>query len=260
MLVGLFWAVVMCGLMFSQAAAQDDCNNPNVLCGKNTKKPPTPTPTRTPTRTPNIRRPRPPVSRAAQPAATLQFQWGLLKIDDSGMRKFVSINDIYAPRDRLLLSVKVLQNGYLYVIRHPASDRDGIVIFPSRHYNRGENRVQVGDEVVLPDYSNRAVACWLSPPPPSVGSETVTVILSRKPIRHLPNHASAAVTNRVTVRGSVISEILNAPKQQQSVPGGGVDYNTYFIESTENSERIVETLTIDSAGTIKVAAMTAATN
>lgn len=239
MLSRLFGVVVLCGLLFSQAVAQDPCDNPNVWCGPEKKKSQKPATTRPATN----RKPR----RAAPLGKPLQFQWELLKIDNDGKKNLVSIGNI-SSLDRFLLSIRIVENGYLYVIRQPSPEGDGRLIFPSKYYNRGDNRVLRGDEFILPDCSNSPISML-----PSVANERLIVILSRKPISDLQLYP---------VTKNVILGLRNAPGQQPSVRGVGETLNTYFMEANSvNTEKIIETLVIlNGARVVKVDTGTVATN
>lgn len=253
MLAGLFWGVVMCGLMFSQAAAQDDCNDPNVIC-RDRKPKPTPSPTRTNT---NRRRQPPPPRRPVKPVEPLEFEWWVMKSDNESRKRPVNITELNSARDRYVLSVRVVEDGHLYVIHQPSEGSKGTLLYPSKYYNRGEDRVQKGDEFILPDCSNPV----LSLPQPTVVGETMMVILSRRPIKELQTRPTP--TGRVaTIEASVITALRNTPGQQPSYLGAlDKDKHIFYMEAiSPQTDLIVETLSISNTGVTRAAAVNAAGN
>jgi len=241
-LTGIVFSILFCGAAAS-AAAQDILTDP---------RPPKPTEKRPPTN----RKPRraPQAVQTAPLGRPLEFQWWLLKTDNDGKKKKADIGSI-AAKDRFLLSIKIVEDGYLYVIRQPSPDADGNLIFPSKYYNRGEDRVRKDDEFILPDCSNTPINML-----PSVTNERLIVILSRKPIRDLPPPAVGSLA--WTVKKNVILGLRNAPGQQPSAEGSGKTENTYFMEANSvNIEKIIETLAIiNGARVVKVDTATVAAN
>jgi hypothetical protein len=212
-----------------------------------------------PTSRPGPRQPRRP---ATQRAALLTLQWRLLKFTDEGLRKVVSVDETFSPQDRLVLSVKANQNGYLYIVRQPSADGDGRLLFPSRHYNGGSNLVRKNQEFVLPsDCSDFAAPCWFSLPP-SVAKETLTLIFSRDRIDELPNNAPST-GGAAMIGARVITKLLDASAQRlQRIPGVLTDRNTVWVRNTnaENNEEVIETLTLNGAVVTKAAAGPATKN
>jgi hypothetical protein len=239
----VLWGVaVLCGLLLGHTAtvtAQDRWDDPVKI-----KRQPS-----QPNRKPAPRQVKRTVA-TVQRAPLLTVQWRLLKFTDDGLRRVVSVDETFTPQDRLLLAVKANQNGYLYIIRQPAADRDGQLLFPSRHYNSGRNYVRTDQEFVLPsDCADFAVPCWFTLPPPA-GKEIVTLIFSRDEIEELPNFVapSAVVPN---VKAPVITQLLAGTQQRlQRIPGVLRDRYTIWVRNTnaENNEEIIETLTLNKTG------------
>ena len=238
--VRVFWGVVLlCGLLAGQTAfAQDRWDDPVKI-----KRPPS-----TPTRKASSRRVKRTVATVER-APLLTVQWRLLKFTDDGLRKVVSVDETFTLQDRLLLAVKANQNGYLYIIRQPAADRDGQLLFPSRHYNSGRNYVRTDQEFVLPsDCADFAVPCWFTLPPPA-GKEVLTLVFSRDEIEELPNFVSPSAA-APSVSSRVISQLLADSQQRlQRIPGVLRDRYTIWVRNTnaENNEEIIETLTLNKA-------------
>lgn len=248
--VGLVFWLVLCGVPTARTFAQDIWKPKKEITIREKPVPATPG-----------RRPLRPRRERVQRATLLTVQWQLRKFTEDGLRKLVSIGDTFSPQDRLLLSVKVNQSGYLYIIRQPSADNDGQLLFPSRYYNGGRNHVREDQEFVLPsDCSDFGAPCWFSLPP-SAAKETLTLIFSRDRIPELPNQASP--TGGTTMVGArVVSRLLDASAQKlQRIPGVLADRNTVWVRNTnaENNEEVIETLTINGAGVTKAAAAGPAT-
>lgn len=249
---GLFFvAALLCGPHAGEAFAQNRWDDTVVI-----KRAPAP-PTRRPGPGPRpLRRP------ATQRVALLTLQWRLLKFTDDGLRKVVSVDDTFSPQDRLVLSVKANQNGYLYIIRQPSADGDGRLLFPSRYYNGGSNLVRKNQEFVLPsDCADFAAPCWFSLPP-SAAKETLTLIFSRDRIEELPNQAPPA-GGVMTVGARIVSRLLDVSAQRlQRIPGVLTDRNTVWVRNTnaENNEEVIETLTLNGATVTKAAVVPATKN
>lgn len=240
LVAGLFFvAALLCGPLAGEAVAQNRWDDPVVI-----RRMPS-----APNRRPAPRQPRR-TAPAMQRAALLTLQWRLLKFTDDGLRKVVSADETFSPQDRLVLSVKPNQNGYLYIVRQPSADGDARLLFPSRYYNGGGNYVRKNQEFVLPsDCSDFAAPCWFSLPP-SAANERLTLIFSRDRIEELPNQAPLT-GGAMFVRGRLISGLLGASEQQlQRIPGVLADRHTVWVRNTnaENNEEIIETLTLNGGG------------
>lgn len=244
--IGLAFALVLCSVVRGQNVEQPR-KSPNVWRGNVPSKPSTPSTTNT---TPKLgKRVRTP--RAAAPKfVPLEVHWRLLKFTSDGLRKEVSIDETFKPQDGLMLAVTAHQNGYLYIVRQSAADRDGQLIFPNRHYNGGRNYVSTNKEFILPsDCTDFTVPCWFNLPP-LAGKEIVTIIFSRDEIRELTSFISpSAVAPSVSSR--VLSQLL-AGSQQRLLKRPGVQserYTTWVTNTnTENNKEIIETLTLNRAG------------
>ena len=82
------------------------------------------------------------------PLLALQLRLMLVGADNSEAE--VNPQGVYTPDDRLRLSVKANQRGYLYVVRQRKPDEEGELIFPSPLINGGNNNVSANYEYVLP--------------------------------------------------------------------------------------------------------------
>ncbi len=241
-LTGLVFVFLLCGVLAGTAVAQR--TSPNVW-EERTPKPATPTPTSRPGR-----RPAPRTTPPAQRNPLLTVKWRLLKFTNDGLRKAVSVDDTFTSQDRLLLEVNASQNGYLYIIRQPAADRDGQLLFPSRYYNGGRNYVRADQDVVLPSAcADFTVPCWFSLAPPD-GKEIITLVLSRSEIKELPNSISPTAAAAPGVSSRVIAQLLAGSQQRLQRRAGVLDDRyTVWVENinAENNQEIIETLTLNKA-------------
>ncbi|MBK7707889.1 MAG: DUF4384 domain-containing protein [Acidobacteria bacterium] len=80
----------------------------------------------------------------------LAAQLRLLTVDADGKETETNPLAAFTPNDRLRLSIKTNQRGYLYVIRQTAPDAVGEIIFPTTLVNNGSNYVAANTEYVLP--------------------------------------------------------------------------------------------------------------
>lgn len=233
----------LCGVAASPTAAQDIWREPVQIQRQPTKPGRKPAPRQAARRVATVQR-----------AALLTLQWRLLKFTEDGLRRVVNVNDTFSPQDRLVLAVKANQSGYLYVVRQPSSGGDGRLLFPARNYNGGRNYVPKDYEFVLPsDCSDFTVPCWLSLPP-SAGKEALTLIFSRDQIDELPNTVAAGGVQ--TVGAQRLAALVAASEQKlQRIPGVLSDRFTVWVRNTNaaNNEEIIETLTLNNAGSVKAA-------
>ena len=80
----------------------------------------------------------------------LAAQLRLLSVDPDGKENEVAPYLQFTPNDRLRMSIKANQTGYLYVIRQASPESDGEIIFPTTLVNNGSNLVKANTEYVLP--------------------------------------------------------------------------------------------------------------
>jgi hypothetical protein len=78
----------------------------------------------------------------------LAAQLRLLRVDEKGDEMETNPLAAFVPEDRLRLSIKTNQRGYLYIIRQAAPEADGEIIFPTSLVNNGSNYVTPNVEYV----------------------------------------------------------------------------------------------------------------
>lgn len=92
--------------------------------------------------------PKPVVRRLEVPLMALQLR--LMLVNKDGSESEVNPQATFTPNDRLRLSVKANQRGFLYIIRQKSPEADGEIIFPTKLVNNGNNLVSANYEYVLP--------------------------------------------------------------------------------------------------------------
>ena len=106
----------------------------------------------------------------------------LLVEDDEWTLERVESETIFAPGDRVRLSIESPRNGYLYVIdREQYADgtlSDPYLIYPTLRNRNGDNSVKAGKVIELPGKS----AFRLSPLREGYAGEALTVIVTEQPL------------------------------------------------------------------------------
>ncbi len=131
------------------------------------------------------------VRRIAVPLLAAQLR--LLTVNGEG--KEIETNPLaaFTPGDRLRLSIKTNQRGYLYIVRQMSPDSDGEIIFPTTLVNNGSNYVAANTEYVIPrgcpaDYVPEPRDCALRLASfDQAPQEYFTLIFTRDSLVDLPN-------------------------------------------------------------------------
>jgi hypothetical protein len=246
------WWLLLGGGPSGRAAAQDIWK-PKRETPRTERPAPTPPTGR---RTPRPRRER------AQPAATrLTVQGQLHKFTEDGLRKLVSSSDTFGPQDKLQFSIKVNQNGFLYVIRQTTPDGNGQLLFPSKYHNGGNSYVKEDQEFLLPSNCNDfAAPCWFRLSASGQG-EKLTVIFSRDRVDSLPAQVARG-DGPAAIPAQTLARLVAGSAQQLRrvdgirVPGVQDDRNTFWVTNTNEkvNEEIIYTLPLKGEGGVKGAA------
>jgi hypothetical protein len=123
----------------------------------------------------------------------LAAQLRLLNVDREGKETEVNPIAAFTTNDRLRMSIKANQTGYLYVIRQASPEADGEIIFPTTLVNNGSNLVKANVEYVLPrgcpaEYVPEPRDCALQLfPYTDAPQEFFTLIFTRDSLVDLPN-------------------------------------------------------------------------
>jgi hypothetical protein len=134
------------------------------------------------------------VFRPVEKAVLLKLEWRVYKVRDDGSQEETSPLAVFHNGDRLRVSVRTNQDGYLYIVHQAAPTAPGQIIFPDSRLNNGNNVVSKSQEFVLPSNCPAAMQrrdCALVVTPPA-GQELFHLIFTRDPFTDLPNTASEA--------------------------------------------------------------------
>lgn len=140
----------------------------------------------------NYKKPAKPVVKRVQ-VPLLAAQLRLLNVDKNGNENEVNPLASFTKNDRLRLSIKTNQRGYLYVIRQASPEDDGEIIFPTTLVNNGSNYITANLEYVIPrncpeEFAPKPRDCALELLPYKESpQEFFTLIFTRDSLVDLPN-------------------------------------------------------------------------
>jgi len=175
----------------------------------------------------------------------LKLEWRVFKVKDDGSQEETSPLAVFHAGDRLRLSVRTNQDGYLYIVHQSSPTAPGQIIFPDSRINNGSNVVNKGEEFVLPSNCPAGMNrrdCAL-PVTGAAGQELFHLVFTRDPFTDLPNSASEA-------SGGIPPETLSKLKAgsgqvlkrlRGSTPLAVLVVNT----NTKDNEDIFETLVLN---------------
>lgn len=183
----------------------------------------------------------------------LTLEWRVLKRGNEGKPQEVNPTTLFHTGDRLRLSIKANQNGYLYII-HNSEGQDGTLIFPDSRINNGENYVKKDKEYILPAYCptpefDDPYDCWWKMTPPG-GREEFTVIFSRDMITDLPNQSTESGG---VIRRQIIEDLVShsgqklrrtsRPDLDPQQGGGAGRYITWVTNiNARDNEELIESI------------------
>jgi hypothetical protein len=156
----------------------------------------------------------------------LAAQLRLLNVDKEGKETEVNPIAAFTPNDRLRMSIKANQTGYLYVIRQASPEADGEIIFPTTLVNNGSNLVKANVEYVLPrncpaEYVPEPRDCALQLFPYSdAPQEYFTLIFTRDSLVDLPNDVK---NTRVSLQNLMSAGRIGAKTMIDLIEDSGQD-------------------------------------
>lgn len=200
--------------------------------------------------------PKPVVRRLEVPLMALQLT--LLLVNKDGSESEVNPQATFTPNDRLRLSVKANQRGFLYIIRQKSPEADGEIIFPSKLVNNGNNLVSANYEYVLPTNcpkniipNQRDCALMLFPYKESP-QEFFTLIFSRDRLVGLPDdvkNTSVSVESLMSsgkMKASSLINLIDDSKQDLIAQTGDTPFAVRIVNVNENdNEEIIETFVLN---------------
>src|SRR5215213_795694 len=177
-------------------------------------------------------------------APLLKLEWRVYKVLADGSEKEAA-QDSFQRGDRIRLSVRTNQDGYLYVVHQNSPTSPGEVIFPDSRLNYGNSSVYKSEEFVLPSncpvkISRRDCALILTA---SGDSETFHLFFSRDPFIDLPNSASDATQS---ISPETLEKLMNDSGQTLKAQRGSTAFSQILVNiNTRDNEDIIAKIVLD---------------
>lgn len=187
----------------------------------------------------------------------LAAQLRLLTVDKDG--KEVETNPLaaFTPGDRLRLSIKTNQRGYLYIVRQMSPDSDGEIIFPTTLVNNGSNYVAANTEYVIP----RGCPTEYAPDPRDCAlrlatfddapQEYFTLIFTRDSLVDLPNdvkNTRVSLANLMSagkLEANTLVDLIDDSGQDLVSQQGDTPYAIRIVNiNAKDNEEIIETFVL----------------
>lgn len=187
----------------------------------------------------------------------LAAQLRLLNVDNEGKENEVAPFVAFTPNDRLRMSIKANQTGYLYVIRQASPEADGEIIFPTTLVNNGSNFVKANVEYVLPrncplEYVPEPRDCALQLFPYSEApQEYFTLIFTRDSLINLPNdvkNTRVSLANLMSagkISAKTMIDLIEDSGQDLISQQGDTPYAMRIVNiNPKDNEEIIETFVL----------------
>jgi len=188
----------------------------------------------------------------------LAVQLRLLSVNKDGSESEFNPQATFTPRDRLRLSIKANQRGFLYVIRQKFPEEDGEIIFPSQLANGGSNLVAANYEYIIPSNCPKDVvpeprdcALILAPYAESP-QEFFTVIFTRDQLVDLPDdvkNTRVSLVNLMTagkIQSKTLVNLIEDSGQDLVSQAGDTPFAVRIINVNPNdNEEIIETFVLN---------------
>ena len=90
-------------------------------------------------------------SKGIERAPLLKFEWRLFQVLHDGSEREIDRQQVFKNGERLRISVRANQEGYLYVVHQSSPASPGTVIFPNVQLNNGSSAIgrSGGDSAAL---------------------------------------------------------------------------------------------------------------
>lgn len=200
--------------------------------------------------------PKPIVKKIEEPLLAIQLR--LLLVNKDGSESEFNPMASFTPNDRLRLSVKANQRGYLYIIRQKSPEEDGEIIFPSAIVNGGKNLISANYEYVIPNncpkdaVPNRRDCALTLFPYDEAAKEYFTLIFTRDQLVDLPDDAK---NSRVSLKNlmttgkfptKTLIDLIEDSKQDLVSQGGDTPFGVRIVNQNLNdNEEIIETFVLN---------------
>ena len=190
--------------------------------------------------------------------ALLAVQLKLMMVNGDGSESEVNPMATFTPNDRLRLSIKANQRGYLYVIRQKSPEAEGEIIFPSSVVNNGKNLISANYEYVIPNNcpkdaipNPRDCALVLFPYNESP-QEYFTLIFTRDQLVDLPDDVkNARVSLKNLMSGGklpvkTLIDLIEDSNQDLVSQTGDTPFGVRIVNQNLNdNEEIIETFILN---------------
>lgn len=182
-------------------------------------------------------------AKPVERAPLLKLEWRLYKVLADGSEEEAA-QDSFHRGDRIRLSVRANQDGYLYVLHQTSPTSPGEVIFPDSRLNNGSSSVYKREEFILPSncpvkISRRDCSLILTS---SAGPEVFHLLFSRDPFNDLPGSASEATDN---ISPELLEKLKDDSGQILKRETGSTPLSKLLINiNTRDNEDIIERLEI----------------
>ena len=200
--------------------------------------------------------PKPVIKRLEVPLMALQLR--LMLVSKDGGEAEVNPLAAFLPTDRLRLSVKANQRGFLYIIRQKSPEADGEIIFPTMLVNNGNNLVSANYEYVLPANCPKNIVpnkrdCSLTLFPfKEAPQEFFTLIFSRDKLVGLPDDVRNALVNPANMmsagkmKSAALVDLIEDSNQDLVSQTGDSPYAVRIVNVNEkDNEEIIETFVLN---------------
>ncbi len=204
----------------------------------------------------NVKAAAKPVARTVQ-VPLLAAQLRLLTVDKDGRESEVNPLAAFTPNDRLRLSIKANQRGYLYIIRQASPEADGEIIFPTTLVNGGSNYVAANTEYILPsncpkEYVPEPRECALTLFPYAESpQEFFTLIFTRDSLVDLPNdvkNTRVSLANLLSagkIGAKTMIELIEESGQDLVSQQGDTPFAMRIVNiNPKDNEEIIETFVL----------------
>jgi len=188
----------------------------------------------------------------------LAVQLKLILVNKDGSESEVNPLATFTPNDRLRLSVKANQRGFLYIIRQKSPEQDGEIIFPTTLVNSGKNLVSANYEYILPtncpkDIIPVARDCALTLfPYEESPKEYFTLIFTRDQLVDLPDDVK---NTRVNIKNlmtagklptKILIDLIEDSNQDLVAQTGDSPFGVRIVNQNPNdNEEIIETFILN---------------
>ena len=182
-------------------------------------------------------------TKPVERAQLLKLEWRLYKVLADGSEAEAA-PETFHRGDRLRLSVRTNQAGYLYVIHQTAPASPGAVVFPDSRLNNGSSAIYKSEEFVLPSncpvkISRRDCSLILT----SGGPELFHLLFTRDPVINLPSSASDATG---PISADTLEKLKNDSGQILKPQKGSTPFSQLLVNiNTKDNEDIIETVVLN---------------